>query len=190
MSIKGTKTEQNLLAAFAGESQARGRYNMYAAIARKEGYHQIADIFDETARNEQVHAKRFFRFLEGGMVEITAAYPAGVEGTTMENLLAAAAGENEEHTELYPHAAKVAKEEGFLEVSAAFTSIAKVEYEHEMRYLKLVENIKENRVFKREEKVRWKCNVCGYVHEGYEPPTICPSCKHPREHFELKEANY
>ncbi len=190
MSIKGTKTEQNLLKAFAGESQARGRYTMYAKIARKEGYHQIADIFDETARNEEAHAKRFFRFLEGGMVEITAAYPAGVEGTTVENLLAAAEGEKEEHEILYPGFAEVAREEGFLDVAAAFKSIAAVEVEHEKRYLKLKENIENNKVFKREDKVRWKCGVCGYVSEGFEPPAMCPSCKHPREHFELKETNY
>jgi rubrerythrin len=190
MSIKGTKTEQNLLKAFAGESQARGRYTMFAKIARKEGYYQIADIFDETARNEEEHAKRFFRFLEGGMVEITSAYPAGVEGTTAENLKAAAEGENEEHTLLYPQFADVAKEEGFLEVAAAFKAIATVEEEHEKRYLKLLENIENGKVFKRDEKVRWKCNVCGYVHEGFEPPAVCPSCKHSKEHFELKETNY
>lgn len=190
MSIKGTQTEQNLLKAFAGESQARARYTMFSKIARKEGYYQIADIFDETARNEEEHAKRFFRFLEGGMVEITAAYPAGVEGTTPENLKAAAEGENEEHTILYPSFAEVAREEGFLDVAAAFKAIASVEVEHEKRYLKLLENVEKNRVFKRDEKVRWKCGVCGYVHEGFEPPAICPSCKHDREHFELKESNY
>ncbi|HZK10432.1 MAG TPA: rubrerythrin family protein, partial [Clostridia bacterium] len=148
MSIKGTRTEENLLKAFAGESQARSRYEMFAKIAKKEGYVQISEIFKETARNEFEHAKRFFRFLEGGPVEITAMYPAGIEGTTPENLKAAAEGENEEWTDLYPTAAKVAKEEGFPEVAAAFTAIAKVEYAHEARYLKLLENIEKNQVFK------------------------------------------
>lgn len=190
MSIKGTKTEQNLLKAFAGESQARGRYTMFAKQARKEGYYQIAALFEETAENEYVHSKQFFRYLEGGMVEITAAYPAGIVGTTLENLYAAAAGENEEHTELYPGFAAVAKEEGFLEAATTFLMVARAEIAHELRFLRLAENIEQNRVFKREEKVKWKCGVCGYVHEGFEPPQICPSCKHPREHFELKEENY
>lgn len=190
MSVKGTQTEKNLLKSFAGESQARGRYVMFAKQARKEGYHQIAALFEETAENEYQHAKRFFSFLEGGMVEITAAYPAGVVGTTAENLKAAAEGENEEHTDLYPTFANIAKEEGFNEISVLWTMIARVEFEHEARYLKLLKNIEENQVFKREEKVRWKCGVCGYVHEGFEPPAVCPSCKHPKEHFELKESNY
>ncbi len=190
MSVKGTKTELNLLSAFAGESQARNRYEMFAKIAKKEGYVQISEIFKETARNEFEHAKRFFRFLEGGAVEITAMYPAGIEGTTAENLKAAAEGENEEHTILYPQAADVAKAEGFPEISAAFRAIAKVELAHETRYLKLLENIETNKVFKRENKVIWKCNVCGYLHEGFEPPMVCPSCKHPQEHFFIKEENY
>lgn len=190
MSVKGTKTEQNLLSAFAGESQARNRYEMFAKIAKKEGYVQISEIFKETARNEFEHAKRFFRFLEGGAVEITATYPAGIEGTTPENLKAAAEGENEEHTILYPQAADVAKAEGFPEVAAAFRAIASVEVAHEKRYLKLLENIETNKVFKRENKVIWKCNVCGYLHEGFEPPKMCPSCKHPQEHFFIKEENY
>lgn len=190
MSIKGTKTEQNLLKAFAGETQATSRYEMFARIAEKEGYIQIAEIFKETARNEFEHAKRFFRFLEGGPVEITATYPAGIEGTTPENLKAAAEGENEEHTILYPAFAETAKEEGFLEVAAAFRAIAKVEVAHENRYLKLLENIEENKVFKRENKVTWKCHVCGYLHEGYEPPKMCPSCKHSTDYFFINEENY
>ena len=190
MSLKGTKTEQNLLSAFAGESQARNRYEMFAKIAKKEGYVQISEIFKETARNEFEHAKRFFRFLEGGAVEITAMYPAGIEGTTPENLKAAAEGENEEHTILYPQGAEVAKAEGFPEIAAAFRAIASVEVAHEKRYLKLLENIETNKVFKRENKVMWKCNVCGYLHEGFEPPKMCPSCKHPQEHFMIKEENY
>lgn len=190
MSVKGTKTEQNLLKAFAGESQARSRYEMFAKIAKKEGYVQISEIFLETARNEFEHAKRFFRFLDGGAVEITAMYPAGVEGTTPENLKAAAEGENEEYTILYPNFADVAKEEGFPEIAAAFRAIATVELAHETRYLKLLENIEENKVFKRENKVMWKCHVCGYLHEGYEPPKMCPSCKHPQDYFFIKEENY
>lgn len=189
-SVKGTKTEQNLLKAFAGESQARSRYMMFAKIAEKEGYHQIADIFRETAGNEFEHAKRFFRFLEGGMVEITAAYPAGVEGTTAENLKAAAAGENEEHTILYPEFAEVAKEEGFPEIAAAFTVIASVEVQHEKRYLELLDRVEKGEVFEREEKIIWKCLKCGFVYEGKTPPNVCPSCKHPKEYFEQKAFNW
>lgn len=189
-SLKGTKTEQNLLKAFAGESQARGRYTMFAKQAKKDGYEQIAALFEETAENEYQHAKRFFSFLEGGMVEITAAYPAGKVGTTLENLKAAAAGENEEHTILYPEFAKVAKEEGFLEVSAAFSMIAKVEVEHEARYLKLAANIENDEVFKKNAPKRWKCRKCGHVHEGDSAPEKCPTCLHPKGHFELKETNY
>lgn len=189
-SIKGTKTEQNLLKAFAGESQARGRYTMFAKQAKKDGYEQIAAIFEETAENEYQHAKRFFSFLEGGMLEITATYPAGVVGTTHENLLAAAAGENEEYTELYPEFARIAKEEGFAEVAACFTFISKVEEEHEKRYLRLAENIKEGNIFKKEEAKRWKCRNCGYVHEGPHAPKMCPACLHSQSHFELKESNY
>ena len=190
MSVKGTKTEQNLLKAFAGESQARNRYEMFAKIAKKEGYVQISEIFKETARNEFAHAKRFFRFLEGGPVEITAMYPAGVEGTTAENLKAAAEGENEEHTILYPEFAQIAKEEGFPEIGAAFKAIASVEVAHEKRYLELLANIEANRVFKRENKVMWKCHECGYLHEGFEPPKVCPSCKHPQDYFFIQEENY
>jgi rubrerythrin len=189
-SIKGTRTEKNLLAAFAGESQARNRYTYAASVARKEGYLQIAELFLETAENEKEHAKRFFKFLEGGMVEITASYPAGVIGTTAENLEAAAAGEHEEWTELYPAFAAIAKEEGFPEVATAFTMIARAEKAHEERYLKLLENVRAQKVFKSEQPTRWKCRNCGYIHEGTEPPGKCPACQHPQEHFELQAQNY
>jgi len=188
--IKGTKTEKNLLKSFAGESQARNRYTFFASVAKKEGYEQISAIFLETAENEKEHAKRFFKFLEGGTAEITASYPAGVIGSTLENLKAAAAGENEEHTKLYPEAAETAEKEGFSEVAAAFRYIAKVEQEHEKRYLKLVSNIEKGEVFKKEKVVRWKCRNCGYVYEGKEPPEKCPSCLHPKAFFEIKEENY
>ncbi|AZO94427.1 rubrerythrin family protein [Iocasia frigidifontis] len=188
--LKGSKTEANLLKSFAGESQARSRYKFFASKASKEGYKQIEAIFLETARNEKEHAERFFKFLEGGMVEITAEYPAGVIGRTEENLEAAAAGENEEYTELYPEFAQVAEEEGFSEIAAAFRKIAEVEAEHEKRYLKLLSNLREGRVFKREEVVRWKCGNCGYVHEGKEAPQKCPACLHDQKYFELKENNY
>ncbi len=190
-SIKGTETEKNLLKAFAGESQARNRYTYAAGVARKEGYRQIEALFQETADNEREHAKRFFKFLEGGEgLEITAAYPAGKIGTTLENLKAAAAGEHEEWTELYPAFAEVAKKEGFPEVAAAFTMIAKVEKEHEDRYLKLAENVEKGTVFKKDAPVRWKCRNCGYVHEGPEAPAQCPACLHPQPHFEIKEETY
>ncbi|WP_408956414.1 rubrerythrin [Natroniella sp. ANB-PHB2] len=188
--LKGTETEKNLLKAFAGESQARNRYSFFASVAKKEGYNQIASIFSETARNERAHAKTFFKFLEGGDVEITAAYPAGVIGTTEENLKASAEGENEEHTELYPKFADVAEEEGFTKIAQVFREIAKVEAEHEKRYLTLLENIKEDKVFKRDEVVRWKCDNCGYVYEGKKALEVCPSCAHPKSYFELKEQNY
>ncbi|GET28145.1 rubrerythrin [Prolixibacter sp. SD074] len=188
--IKGTRTEQNLLKAFAGESQARNRYDMFAKIAKKEGYEQIAAIFQETALNEIAHAKRFFRFLEGGMVEITASYPAGVEGTTAENLLAAAEGENEEWTDLYPEFAKVAEEEGFKAAALAFRKIAEVEAEHEKRYRKLLENLENDLVFKKKKKVRWRCRNCGYIHEGEEALERCPACLHPKAYFEEENANY
>ncbi len=189
-SIKGSETEKNLLKAFAGESQARNRYTYFASIARKEGYRQIEAIFLETAENEREHAKRFFKFLEGGAVEITAAFPAGKLGTTVENLLAAAAGENEEWVELYPAFAAKAKEEGFAEVAAAFLMIAKVEKEHEARYRKLAANIETGAVFKKEQPVRWKCRNCGYVHEGPEAPGKCPACLHPQAFFEVDGENY
>ena len=189
-SIKGTKTEKNLLAAFAGESQARNRYAYAAGVARKEGYLQIAEIFEETAANEREHAKRFFKFLEGGTAEITASYPAGKIGTTEENLAAAAAGEHEEWTELYPEFARIAKEEGFNDVAAAFTMIAKAEQAHETRYNKLLENVRKQQVFKKDTPTRWKCRNCGYVHEGDGAPQKCPACLHGQEHFEVFAETY
>lgn len=189
-SIKGTQTEKNLLKAFAGESQARSRYQLFAKQATKEGYQQIALLFLETADNERIHANRFFKFLEGGDVEITATYPAGKVGTTLENLKMAAMGENEEWSILYPEFAKVAREEGFNKVAAAFELIAKVEVEHEKRYLKLAQNIESDRVFKREEKTQWKCEKCGYIHEGTEAPEVCPACLHGKEYFEIQANNY
>jgi rubrerythrin len=189
-SVKGTKTEKNLLASFAGESQARNRYTYFASVAKKEGYEQIARIFTETADNEKEHAKRFFKFLEGGMVEITAMYPAGVIGTTAENLLAAANGENEEHTALYPEAAKIAEEEGFPEVAALFRNIAKVEAHHEERYRALLKTVQENSVFEKKEKVVWKCANCGFIAEGTKAPEKCPACEHPKSYFEILCESY
>lgn len=189
-SLKGTKTEQNLLKAFAGESQARNRYEFFAKVAIKEGYEQIAAIFLKTAKQEKAHAKRFFNFLEGGMTEITASYPAGRLGTTIENLKAAAEGENEEWTELYPHFAQVAKEEGFPQVAAAFKVIATVEAEHERRYLKLLQNITEDKVFIKEGKVWWECIECGYIYESAKALENCPACLHPKAYMQLKEDNY
>ena len=186
-SIKGTKTEQNLLKAFAGESQARMRYDYFAKQAKKEGLEQIAAIFDETALNEKEHAKRFFKFLEGGVVEISASYPAGVIGDTMENLKAAAAGEHEEWTELYP---MFAEEEGFKAVAVAFRMIAEVEKAHEARYNTLCKNLDEGKVFERDGKLVWKCRNCGYLHEGPKAPKTCPACLHPQSYFEIKETNY
>ena len=188
--LKGTKTEKNLLAAFAGESQARNRYTYFASQAKKEGYEQITALFLETADNEKEHAKKFFKFLEGGDVEITAMYPAGVIGTTKDNLKAAADGENHEHTKLYPEFAAIAKEEGFPEVATAFRSIAVVEKQHEARYRKLMKNIEEGTVFKKEKVVRWKCRNCGYIHEGKTPPAKCPACDHPESYFEVAEEYY
>jgi len=190
-SIIGTQTEKNLLKAFAGESQARNRYTMFAKKAKKEGFEQISALFLETADNERVHAERFFSFLESGeAVEIVAAYPAGCIKSTYENLIHAADGENEEHTVIYPEFARVAKEEGFPEVAAAFTLIAKIEIEHELRYRKLAENVKTEHVFKKDGKSVWKCLKCGHVHEGLEAPGLCPACQHPQAYFELKEYNY
>jgi rubrerythrin len=190
-SIKGTKTEQNLLKAFAGESQARSRYTYFAKVAKKEGLEQMAAIFMETAENELEHAKRFFKFLEGGMVEITAAYPAGVIGTTtMENLKSAADGENEEWTELYPEFARIAEEEGFKQIAMVFKQIAKVEKHHEARYRKLYENLEAGKVFKREDKVIWKCRNCGFIHEGSVAPQKCPACDHPQSYFEINCDNF
>lgn len=189
-SIKGTKTEKNLLASFAGESQARNRYTYFASVAKKEGYEQIAAIFQETADNEKEHAKAFFKHLEGGMVEISAKYPAGVIGETVTNLEASAGGEHEEWTTIYPQAAQIAKEEGFLEVSRLFLAIAKVEEKHEIRYRKLLENLKGGTVFKKLTSVQWKCRNCGFVHEGTSAPGNCPACSHPQKHFELLAENY
>ncbi len=189
-SVKGTSTEQNLLKAFAGESQARSRYVYFASVAKKEGYHQIAAIFEETAEQEKEHAKRFFKFLEGGMVEITAMYPAGIIGTTAENLAAAAAGEYEEWAELYPHFAEVAMKEGFPKIAAAFKMIAKVEVEHEKRYRTLLARVEAEGVFEREEEIEWQCRNCGYVHKGKKAPESCPACVHPKEFFEPKRDNY
>ena len=188
--LSGTKTEQNLLKSFAGESQARMRYDYFAKQAKKEGYEQISAIFAETALNEKEHAKRFFKFLEGRPVEITAIYPAGKIGTTSENLKAAAMGENEEWTELYPEFAKIADEEGFGEIATAYRMIAKVEKAHEERYSKLFTNLEEGKVFERDGMITWKCRNCGYLHEGTKAPETCPACLHPQAHFELKENNY
>ncbi len=189
-SLKGTQTEKNLLKAFAGESQARSRYTYFAKQAKKEGLEQIAALFTETADNELEHAKRFFKFLEGGMVEITASYPAGVVGNTLENLKAAAEGENEEWSLLYPEFAKVADEEGFKQIALVFKMIAKVEQAHEERYMKLYKNLEEGKVFKRDGKVTWKCRNCGFIHEGSAAPQKCPACDHSQAHFEIKEETY
>ena len=189
-SLKGTQTEQNLLKSFAGESQARMRYDYFAKQAKKEGLEQISAIFAETALNEKEHAKRFFKFLEGGMVEITASYPAGFIGTTMENLKAAAEGENEEWTQLYPEFADVAEKEGFKEIAAAYRMIAKVEKAHEERYRKLYTNLEEGKVFEKDGVVIWKCRNCGYIHEGKSAPKVCPACLHPQAYFEVEAQNY
>ena len=189
-SMKGTKTEKNLLAAFAGESQARNRYTYSASAAKKEGFEQIARIFLETAENEKEHAKIFFKHLEGGEVEITAAYPAGVIGDTKKNLEAAAAGENMEWTVLYADFAKVAKEESFPEVARSFEQIAKVEKFHEDRYRKLIANLEKNEVFKKKASVKWHCINCGYVHEGSDAPKECPACQHPQSYYEILAENF
>lgn len=189
-SVKGTQTEQNLLKSFAGESQARNRYTYFASVAKKEGYEQISEIFTETANQEKEHAKKFFKFLEGGELTITATFPAGVIGTTAENLAAAAAGENEEWTMAYPEFAKVAAEEGFAEISAVFSAIATVEAEHEKRYRKLLSRLEDGSTFKRDEPIAWQCRNCGYVHIGEEAPELCPSCAHPQAHFEEQKTNY
>lgn len=189
-SIKGTETEKNLLKSFAGESQARTRYTYFASIAKKEGYVQIADIFEETANQEKEHAKRFFKFLEGGELEITACFPAGKMGTTPENLLAAANGENEEHSELYPAFADIADKEGFPEIAAAWRFISVAEKQHEKRYRDLLANIENGRVFKREQAVTWRCRNCGYLHTGEDAPEQCPACIHPQAHFELLGENW
>jgi rubrerythrin len=188
--LKGSKTEKNLLTAFAGESQARNRYTYFASQAKKDGYVQISAIFEETANQEKEHAKRLFKFLEGGEVEITAAFPAGVIGTTLENLKEAAAGENYEHTQMYPEFAATAREEGFNKIADALAAIAVAEKQHEKRYLDLAANIEAGCVFKRDEEVTWRCRNCGYLHVGKEAPDTCPACAHPKAHFELLGENY
>jgi rubrerythrin len=189
-SLKGSQTELNLLKAFAGESQARNRYTYFASKAKKEGYDQIFAIFDETANQEKEHAKRFFNFLEGGEVEITAAFPAGVVGSTLENLKAAAAGEHFEHTDLYPGFAKVARKEGFEAVAMVFEAICVAEKQHEKRYLDLAANIKAGKVFKKDLSTVWRCRNCGYLHEGDEAPQMCPACAHPQAYYEQLGENY
>lgn len=189
-SIKGTLTEQNLLKAFAGESQARSRYTFFASVAKKEGYEQIAGVFMETAEQEREHAKRFFKFLEGGDATITASYPAGKISTTQDNLLAAAMGEKEEWDVLYPDFSKVADEEGFPEIVEAFRQIATVESEHERRYLKLLSRLTDGNFFHRDGEIWWQCRNCGYVCKATDAPKVCPACKHPQAYFEPKKENY
>jgi len=189
-SVKGTQTEKNLLKSFAGESQARNRYTYFAGVARKDGFVQIADIFEETASQEKEHAKRFFKFLEGGDLEITACFPAGKTGTTAENLLAAANGEHEEHTALYPAFAAVAMEEGFVDIAAVWTAISVAEKQHEKRYRELLANIEADLVFRRDQPVVWRCRNCGYIHTADAAPDCCPACVHPRAHFELLGENW
>ena len=189
-SLKGTQTEKNLLTAFAGESQARNRYTFFASQAKKEGYVQMAAIFEETANQEKEHAKRLFKFLEGGEVEITGAFPAGVIGTTLDNLKASAAGEHYEYTEMYPSFAKTAREEGFEAIAMVFEAIAVAEKQHEKRYNDLAANIENNRVFKRDAGTVWRCRNCGYLHVGDEAPERCPACAHPQSYFELLGENY
>ena len=189
-SIKGTQTEKNLLISFAGESQARTRYTFFASVAKKEGFEQISAIFTETAEQEKEHAKKFFKYLEGGHVEITASYPAGVIGTTAENLLAAAMGENEEWTTDYPKFADIAEAEGFAPIAAAFRKIALVEQQHEIRYRRLLERVEAETVFSREEETTWQCRNCGYVHTGKDAPKACPACAHSQAFFEEQKQNY
>lgn len=188
--FKGTRTEKNLLTSFAGESQARNRYTYFASQAKKEGFEQIAFIFQETADQEKEHAKRFFKFLQGGEAEIQAAFPAGVIGATLDNLKAAAAGENYEHSEMYPGFAKVAREEGFDAIADVWMSVSVAEKQHEKRYRDLAANIEAGRVFKRDTEAVWRCRNCGYLHRGPEAPELCPACAHPRAHFELLGENY
>ena len=189
-SLKGTNTEKNLLTAFAGESQARNRYTYHASKAKKDGFAQISHIFEETANQEKEHAKRLFKFLEGGDVEIQAAFPAGVIGTTAENLKAAAAGENHEWQQMYPDFAKIARDEGFENIAKTFQAIAVAEKQHENRFLGLLKNVEEGTVFKKGDKVVWRCRNCGYLHEGDEAPDLCPACAHPQAHFELLAENW
>lgn len=189
-SIKGTKTEKNVLKAFAGESQARNRYTYAASVAKKEGYEQIAAIFLETADQEKQHAKRFFRFLEGGMVEITASYPAAFTGTTIDNLKAAAAGEHEEHSVLYPEFARIAQEEGFPQVAAQFNNVSIAEQNHERRYLLVLQNLEKSTIFKKESSIKWICRECGYIHEGSEAPKKCACCEHPQAFYQALSEVY
>ena len=189
-SLKGSQTEKNLLIAFAGESQARNKYTYFSKQAKKEGFVQISNYFEETANHEKEHAKRIFKFLEGGDVEITAKFPAGKIGTTAENLKEAAGGENHEWTSMYPAFADIADKEGYKEVAVVLRNIAKAEKMHETRYLGLLKNIEEGKVFKKDEKVKWKCDNCGFVHEGLEAPEKCPACAHPKEHFEVLAENW
>lgn len=188
--LKGSQTEKNILTAFAGESQARNRYTYFASQAKKEGLVQISEIFTETANQEKEHAKRLFKFLEGGEVEVTAGFPAGVIGTTLENLKASAAGENHEHTEMYPDFADTAKKEGFNAIAAVFLAIAVAEKQHEKRYNDLAANIEAGKVFKRDSEETWRCRNCGYIHSGKEAVNTCPACDHPQAHFELLGENY
>ena len=188
--LKGSQTEKNILTAFAGESQARNRYTFFASAAKKEGFVQISAIFEETANQEKEHAKRLFKLLEGGEVEITGAFPAGVVGPTVENLKESAGGENYEYTRMYPDFAKTAREEGFENIADVFEAIAVAEKQHEKRYLDLAANIDAGQVFKRDEKVVWRCRNCGYLHEDNEAPDTCPACAHPQAHFELLGENY
>lgn len=190
MTLKGTKTEKNLLTSFAGESQARNRYTYFASAAKKEGFEQIASIFEETANQEKEHAKRFFKFLEGGDVVIQGAFPAGKIGTTLENLLAAADGEHHEHSDMYPAFAADARSEGFKDIADVFTAVSVAEKQHEKRYRDLAANIQSGRVFKRDSDVIWRCRNCGYLHSGLEAPVSCPACAHPQAHFELLGENY
>ena len=190
MALKGTQTEKNILTAFAGGSQARNRYTYFASQAKKEGYRQVSEIFEETANQEREHAKRLFKLLEGGEMEVTALFPAGVIGCTTDNLREAAGGEKHEWTEMYPSFAKVAREEGLGEIADIFEAIAVAEKQHEKRYLELLANIEAGRVFKREKKVVWRCINCGYLHEGTEAPDLCPACNHPQAHFELLGENW
>lgn len=194
MNLKGSETEKCLLKAFAGESQARMKYNYFASVAKKEGYEQISAIFQETADNEKEHAKVFFKYLKeskGEQLKISASFSSGYIGTTEENLIMAAEGEFEEHSKLYPEFAEIAKKEGFIEIAKSFEEVAEVEEQHEKRYRKLLSNIKEGILFKRKgENIKWKCRNCGYIHEGNEAPELCPACKHPRAHYELLCENY
>ncbi len=190
MELKGSKTEQNLMAAFAGESQARNRYTYFAGKAKKEGYRQISEIFAETANQESEHAKRLFKLMPGGTTEITGTFPAGKIDSTLENLKASAGGENHEWTDMYPSFAKIAREEGFDKIADIFESIAVAEKQHEKRYLAMVKNIEEGKVFKKDAPVRWVCKNCGYVHEGEEAPGVCPACAHPQAHFEVLAENW